>query len=291
MIHAVRHRKSLFSVEEVKRITYSCRTYAEIKPRFYKSRTCVLIKATQPFERLNLDFQGPLISKTRNQYILPVVDEYSRFSLAFPRSDISATAIIQCLCSLFAVFWVPAYIHSDREASFMSKQLRQFLQERGVAVSQTTLYNSKGNGQYERHNGIIWKTVQLVASNNGYSIANWENFIPVALYAKRSLLCTATNAPDTTSNDTVFVGASSDTSDGPTPKSLTDEGLSLEKRVHPGIDSGAERSAPLRRKHFRARYFRAHRQARTEEPNCLSTPTLNHGLPRRSLRVRRSLDI
>ena len=93
--------------------------------------------------------------------------------------------------------------------------------------------------------------------------------------------------PDTSSNDTVSVEALSDTSGGPTPESLTDEGLAPKKRVHPETDSDAERPAPLRRKHFGARYFRAHRQARTEEPPCSSTPTTNHGLPRRPLRVRR----
>ena len=155
MVHAVRCRNLPFSVEEVKRIRNSCRTCAEIKPRFYKPKTGVMIKATQPFERLNLDFKGPLPSKTRNRYILTVVDEYSRFPFAFPCSDISAAAIIQCLCSLFAIFGSPAYIHSDRGASFMSEQLRQFLHERRVAISRTTPYNPKGNGQCERYNGII----------------------------------------------------------------------------------------------------------------------------------------
>ena len=81
--------------------------------------------------------------------------------------------------------------------------------------------------------------------------------------------------------------APSDISDGPTPESLTDEGLAPKKRVHPETDSGAERPATLRRKHFGARYFRAHRQARTEEPPCSSTPTTNDGLPWRPLRARR----
>lgn len=76
----------------------------------------------------------------------------------------------------------------------MSEQVRQFIQERRVAISRTTTYNPKGNSQCERYNGIIWKTVQLAASNNGCSIDNWEDLLPVALYAIRSLLCTATNA-------------------------------------------------------------------------------------------------
>ena len=90
-------------------------------------------------------------------------------------------------------------------------------------------------------------------------------------------------APDTSSNDTVSNEAPLDTSDGPTPESLTAQ----KKRVHPKTDSDVERPTPLRRKHFRARYFRAHRQACTDEPPCLSTPTTNHGLPRWPLRARK----
>ena len=76
----------------------------------------------------------------------------------------------------------------------MSEQLRQFLQERRVAINRTTPYNPKGNGQCERYNSIIWKTVQFAASNNGCSIDNWEDLLPVALYVIRSLFYTATNA-------------------------------------------------------------------------------------------------
>lgn len=49
-------------------------------------------------------------------------------------SDISANLVIQCLCSLFVIFGVSVYIHSDCGASFMSEQLKQFLWERGVAT-------------------------------------------------------------------------------------------------------------------------------------------------------------
>ena len=40
-------------------------------------------------------------------------------------------------------------------------------------------------------------------------------------------------------------------------------------------------------RHFGARYFRALREACTKEPPCSSTPTSNHGLPRRPLRALR----
>ena len=69
MTHVVRSRNLPYSVEDVKRITNSCQTCAENKPRFYKPPQATLVKATQPFERLSLDFKGSLPSKTENKYI------------------------------------------------------------------------------------------------------------------------------------------------------------------------------------------------------------------------------
>ena len=62
MIHFVRSRNLPYSVEDIKKMTASCSTCAELKPRFHKPTASHLIKATQPFERLSLDFKGPLPS-------------------------------------------------------------------------------------------------------------------------------------------------------------------------------------------------------------------------------------
>ena len=167
---------------------------AENKPRFYKPPQATLVKATQPFERLNLDFKGTLPSKTQNKYMLTIIDKYSRFRFVIPCPGVMATTVIQGLCSVFAILGVPAYIHTDRGAAFMSEDLKSFLHERRVAVSRTTPYNPQGNGLCERYNGIIWKTVQLALANRKMPISKWESVITEGLNAIRTLLCTSTNA-------------------------------------------------------------------------------------------------
>lgn len=52
-------------------------------------------------------------------------------------------------------------MNTKRSKAFMSQELRKFLQSKVVATSQMTAYNSQGNCQIERKNGIIWKTIQL----------------------------------------------------------------------------------------------------------------------------------
>ncbi|VDI28094.1 Hypothetical predicted protein [Mytilus galloprovincialis] len=95
---------------------------------------------------------GPLPSVSTKKYILTVVDEYSTFPFAFPCSVMTSATVIQCLRQLFALFDMPGYIHSDRGQSFMSAELKTFLQSHGVATSRTTPYNPQSNGQCERYN-------------------------------------------------------------------------------------------------------------------------------------------
>ena len=65
MFHFVRTRNLPYSIEDVRQMTKACRVCAEHKPQFHSPAQAHLIKATQPFERLNIDFKGPL--KSNNQ--------------------------------------------------------------------------------------------------------------------------------------------------------------------------------------------------------------------------------
>ena len=58
------------------------------------------------------------------------------------------------------------YVHSDRGSSFMLMELKDWLLSHNVSSSHTTPYNPIGNGQYERFNGTIWKTVCIHAILN-----------------------------------------------------------------------------------------------------------------------------
>jgi hypothetical protein len=125
MLHFVRVRNLPYSVEEVRRVTSNCKVCAKCKPQFYKPEPVHLIKSLAPFERLSIDFKGPLpTTSSNNRYILTIVDEYTRFPFAFPCRDMSSSTVIKCLTNLFSIFGMPAYIHSDRGRSFMATDLQ-----------------------------------------------------------------------------------------------------------------------------------------------------------------------
>ena len=189
----VRNRNLPFSVEDIRQINRNCGTCRKLKPQFHKPRPAHLIKATQPFERLNIDFKGPLPSTSRNKYFLTIIDEYSRFPFVYPVSNTDTPTVITCLSQLFSIFGMPAYIHSDRGSSFMSEELKTYLHTKGIATSRTTAYNPQCNGQAERYNGIIMKTILLALDTHDLPTKYWERVLPDVLHSIRSLISTSTN--------------------------------------------------------------------------------------------------
>ena len=104
MAHFVRTKNLPYSLSEICEMTTSCKECLEVKPQFLSSNDAQLVKATQIFERSNIDFKGPLSSVSNNPYILTVIDEYSRFPFAFTCADMTPTTIMQCLTQLFSIF-------------------------------------------------------------------------------------------------------------------------------------------------------------------------------------------
>lgn len=191
--HFVRTKNLPYSLEDVKRVCSQCSVCSEVKPRFFKPPKAKLIHAMHPFDRLSVDFIGPKASSTRNKYLLIVIDEHSRFPFAFPCPDMSAQTVISCFMKLFSLFGCPTSIHSDRGPQFMSRDVSDFLMQQGVVMTHSTPYHPQGNGQCERENGIIWKSVLLALRTRKLPDTHWELVLDHVLHSIRSLLCTATN--------------------------------------------------------------------------------------------------
>ena len=193
LLHFVKSKNLPFSTEEVKRVCANCRICSELKPKFYSRNNSHLIKSTRPMERISIDFKGPLPSSSRNKYFLTIIDEYSRFPFVIPCPDTSASSVIKSLDTVFSLCGMPGFIHSDRGSAFMSAELINYLTTRGIATSHCTPYHPIGNGQVERYNGIVWKSVRLALASANLPIEHWEKVLPDVLHSIRSLLSTATN--------------------------------------------------------------------------------------------------
>ena len=82
-------------------------------------------------QRISIDFKGSLSTATRNQYLLVIVDEYSRFTFLYACTGMKTSTVINCLEPLFSMSGMPDYIHSDRGYSFISRGLKEYLLKNG----------------------------------------------------------------------------------------------------------------------------------------------------------------
>ena len=109
--------------------------------------------------------------------------------------------VIHCLTTLFSLFGMPNYIHSDQGRSFLLGKMREFLHSHGIANSQTAPYNPRCNSQVERYSVVLWRSIQLLLRSHGLPDSQWEDVLTDVLHASRYLLCTATNC---TSHERMF---------------------------------------------------------------------------------------
>ena len=161
MMHFVMATNLPFSVHDVRKMTNACKICSEVKPHYACLSQVPLIKATQPFERLSIDFKKPLPSTNHNKCLLVICDEFLRFPFTFVCKDISSRAVITHLCSLFSVFGMPSYIYSDRGSSFMSSELKSFLYSKDIATTRT---NCPQPHRERTSSAITWDKLEIYYS-------------------------------------------------------------------------------------------------------------------------------
>lgn len=127
------------------------------------------------------------------------------------------------------IFGMPSYVHSDRGTAFLSAEVQEFLHVRGIATSRTTGYNPQGNGQVEKLNFTLWRTILLALKTKNLSVENWEQVLPQALHSIRSLLCTTINC---TPHERMFRHPRRSTNGTSVPSWLTNSGQVLMKKFN-----------------------------------------------------------
>jgi len=63
----------------------------------------------------------------------------------------------------------------------MSRELKQFLQDKGITTSRSTSYNPAGNGQ-ERLNQTLWQAITLALKTHKLQTVCWQDVLPDALH-------------------------------------------------------------------------------------------------------------
>ena len=143
-----------------------------------------------PFQRLSLDFVGPLPkSKRGNVMILTIKDTFSRWIEAFPIKAATAEAVAHTLeKEIFPRFGYPEALHSDRGTQFTGHLMRQVGKLLDLTVTQTPAYNPQSN-PVERAHRDLKAIFRSIIDETGL---DWEETLPQALFALRTATSRAT---------------------------------------------------------------------------------------------------
>jgi len=136
-----------------------------------------------PFSHLGLDIIGPLPeTSSGNQYIIVIVDYFTKWVEAQPLSSITSRDVVNFLSQIFARFGTPNTITTDNGVQFNSDFTKIFLDLYDVYIKFTVTYHPESNGLTENRNREIGKLLRLLANKE----KEWDLVLPFALWALRT---------------------------------------------------------------------------------------------------------
>ena len=137
-------------------IANKCRCLIQKKPHTEKTAPMGRITSSSPLEIVSIDFVHLETSSGGYQYILTIVDNFTRFLQGYATKNKSALTAAKILYNEYIPrFGIPEKILHDRGTEFNNKLFSDLNRLCGVNQLRTTPYHPMGNGQCERMNGTI----------------------------------------------------------------------------------------------------------------------------------------
>lgn len=126
---------------------------------------------TGPWEKVDIDFCGPMPT---GEYLLVLIDEYSRFPIVEIIKSTSAKTTIPKLDKIFAEYGIPIELKSDNGPPFNSEDFTNFAKELGFRHRKITPYWPQANAEAERFMRTVQKAIRTAHTQG----QNWKQELP-----------------------------------------------------------------------------------------------------------------
>lgn len=109
-------------------------------------------KVLKPFHTIHVDYLGPLpVTKDKKQYILVIVDAYSKFTLLYPLVSTSGAEFRESFKNFISLFGTPTRLIADSGPAFVDAITKQMLRTWQIELHIITPHVHRANGQVERY--------------------------------------------------------------------------------------------------------------------------------------------
>ncbi|XP_036340795.1 uncharacterized protein K02A2.6-like [Rhagoletis pomonella] len=115
-----------------------------------------------PWQCVATDLLGPLLN---NDYILVLIDYYSRYQEVKFLKKITSEAIISVMQEVFSKLGIPNSIRADNGRQFTSSEFKNFCKNHNITLITTPPYWPQANGEVENMNKSLVKRL-IIAHNN-----------------------------------------------------------------------------------------------------------------------------
>jgi Integrase core domain len=159
-------------------------------PKSYGKAPLQSIVVNGPLEMMAMDVLGPLPRTARgNEYILVVMDYFTKWPEVYPISDQKAGTICECLRDVVATHGAPRILLSDQGRNFESEMIKELCAAYGIDKRRTTPLHPQCDGMVERFNKTL--AIMLTMYVNEQK-DDWDYWLPEVTFAYRSSVHSST---------------------------------------------------------------------------------------------------
>jgi len=139
----------------------------------------------EPWVRVSMDITGPHPRSSKsNQYILTLVDHFSKWAEAIPLRNHTAPTVARALMvHVFSRFGSPRQLLTDRGSEFESELFQELMKWMEIDKLRTTVFHPSCNGVVERFHRTL---NSMLAKTVNESQRDWDECLPLVLAAYRA---------------------------------------------------------------------------------------------------------
>jgi hypothetical protein len=112
-----------------------------------------------------------------NTHLLVLIDSHSKWPEAIPLTNTTAPDVVRALQGIFITHGLPTSLRSDNGPPFNSRIFTEYLEENGIEHHKGIPYWPRSNGEVERLNGTLLKSIRIAKQQQKDWKMELKNFL------------------------------------------------------------------------------------------------------------------